>query len=196
MDGFDISEAFEPPNNDRTLFIRQQVATEQLEALVALIIAKLDELGIDADFEPVLGAPELSPYQTTAAFREGLDQRDWCRGGDADEREPAGDDEPSLGSVHGTAASVSFGSQERWVQGGAADMEDEHDGREPQCEDEGAQCDDEGHQGDLEPDSEGEPWLGSLERGHGGTSWGPGCYGFGVLDGEVNETDAREPVHG
>jgi hypothetical protein len=135
-------EAAPTANVDHTLFIRQRVAVEQLEALAALIVAKLDELGIDADLEPVLG------------------------------------------SLHGTAASGAFGNQERWAQGGTSDFEHQHDGREPDvddepslgapegvqvysfagslnelemaCEDEGAQCEDEGAVFDDEPDHDNE----------------------------------------
>ena len=58
--------------------------------------------------------------------------------GDTDQ-EPDSDGEPSLGSLDRV-------SQVRWSAGDSSDAEDEHDGREPCCEDEGAPCDDEGAQ--------------------------------------------------
>jgi hypothetical protein len=58
--------------------------------------------------------------------------------------------EPSLGS-NGAI------NQLKWSKGTTDDREDEHDGREDCCEDEGAQCDDEGEiHGDAEPDYHGE----------------------------------------
>jgi hypothetical protein len=49
----------------------------------------------------------------------------------------ASDGEPSLGSTTSL-------NQLHWSKGKNDDLEDEHDGREDCCEDEGAQCDDEG----------------------------------------------------
>ena len=48
------------------------------------------------------------------------------------------DDEPSLGSLNNHHCQTSLG------RSGFKELEDEHDGGEPCCEDEGAQCDDEG----------------------------------------------------
>lgn len=145
------------PVVDHTLRDRMLAGVARLEALADEIIALLDELQGEPDLEPVLGALELSPHFTTQAFREGLDQRRWADTGDVDEREPTDDDEPSLGSLDSCGST--FPKVDRWAGGGSSDLEDEHDGREPeddsepQCEDEGAQCEDEGADiGDYEPD--------------------------------------------
>jgi hypothetical protein len=74
-----------PPNVDDTLLARQRAAVERLEALAAQIVGVLDALGVDADFEPVLGVPELSPYWTSRPFRIGCDQTNWGEEGDVDD---------------------------------------------------------------------------------------------------------------
>ena len=99
------------------------------------------------------------------------------------------DDEHSLGSINGTAgidlrwstggrrwrSRVVGASQVHWARGAGNDLEAAHDGREPQCEDEGAPT------GDDEPDADGEPMMGSVEqRGPGNqVAWAAGAH---VLD--------------
>ena len=118
-------------------------ALRRLEDLREKMIDKLDALTIDPDLEPSLGAAEyLShlcplPRIYDAAFRwaQGTSDDREADGGRLDARDA--DLEPSLG------ASVAL-NQRRWASAGFEDREQEHDGREPDCEDEGAQCDDEG----------------------------------------------------
>lgn len=58
------------------------------------------------------------------------------------------DREPSIGAQDPAWFNT---DQEYWAQGNTDDCEgDEHDGREPCCEDEGAQCEDEGADTDTE----------------------------------------------
>ena len=105
-----------------------------LEALIEAAIARLDDvepdpdLEPDGDGEPILGAPEAR-----SGSWNGLAPDAYTDDREADD----GDGEPSLGSLNRVP-------QTRWAAGGSDDFEDEHDGREPCCEDEGAQCDDEG----------------------------------------------------
>jgi hypothetical protein len=113
---------------DRTLTDRMKAAVERLEGLAAEILAKLDALEGDPDLEPVLGAPEVVAGLASAAFRAQVDQTGWASTGDVDEREPIGDDEPSLGSLCGCWTAL---SQERWSDGANGDEEEGHDGREP-----------------------------------------------------------------
>src|SRR3569833_2900376 len=71
---------------------------------------------------------ETLRIEMTAKLVDLLDARE----GDPD-FEPNGDDEPSLGfSANNGHNGTDFS--------GGQDLEDEHDGREPDCEDEGAQC--------------------------------------------------------
>jgi hypothetical protein len=192
----DGQDAAPPPNVDETLLARQRAAVERLEALAAEIIAHLDALGIDADFEAVLGAPETGFSSWDGRV---VDQTHWSDSGDCDERElDPSDDEPWLGSV-------GWLSQTRWATGAASDCELDQDGCEPEEDFEPslgsigsnasafsqaywgapyADCTDleDEHDG-SEPCEEGEPWLGSQEHGPGGTTWNPHHHVL-VLDGE------------
>jgi hypothetical protein len=106
---------------------RMAEAAEGLLEAAHAIIAELGRDATDADLEPSLGAPESSRGQVF----------DWARGV-SDDREDAQDElEPSLGSSSAV-------NQATWGAGSCSDLEHEHDGREPACEDEGAQCEDEG----------------------------------------------------
>ncbi len=119
-----------------------------LEDVIARAIGALDALDVDPDLEP-----SLAGFNPLGSF----DDRE------ADDGGTYADEEPGLRALGGTARSG--GSQLGWAGGTTSDLEDEHDGREPQCEDEGAQCEDEGApSGDLEP------WLGALERSQHYTS--------------------------
>ena len=70
---------------------------------------------------------------------------------DGDEDNDKSDFEPALGSLERV-------SQVQWSHGTDDDCEDEHDGREPCCEDEGAQCEDEGAiDADREDEGDDEP---------------------------------------
>ncbi len=68
----------------------------------------------------------------------------------ADYEQDDADKEPSLGSLN------NFDWQTMWGASDNNDCEDEHDGAEPCCEDEGAQCDDEGINEDREPEVDAE----------------------------------------
>lgn len=104
------------------------VTRPDLEALIEAAIARLDEIDGDpdiedgADDEPDLGRPEGMRQSAGYAGRDG----EW-----------------SLGSW-----SICV-DQEFWGMGSVGDVEDEHDGAEPDC--------------DAEPDEDGEPSLGSNE---------------------------------
>ena len=115
-------------------------ALRRLEDLREAMIDKLDVLTIDSDLEPSLGAGEHPAHLRCLPSKYFA----WAQGAQ-DDREGDGDRwtakdadfEPSLGA----SAAV---NQRRWANGRHLDLEQEHDGREPECEDEGAQCDDEG----------------------------------------------------
>ena len=100
---------------------------EWLLDMVHDITDQLDRIEGDPDFEPDLAglnaAKVLDPVTAWNDDREGDDDF---------ELDTAA--EPSLGSVGCV-------DQRRWAQGSCDDMEEEHDGREPCCEDEGAQQD-------------------------------------------------------
>lgn len=77
----------------------------------------IDVEGPDVDLEPALGAPEIINQEHA-----------WKRGG------PDHADEPSLGSI-GSCYGQSI-PQTDWAGGGVLDLEDEHDGCEPDEADE------------------------------------------------------------
>jgi hypothetical protein len=143
---------------DYSLTDRQRAAVERLERLADFIVGELDRIYGDPDLEdggeaePTLGATETR------------DQRLWSDGAN-DDRELDDEREPSLGSV-GSNANADLADQRRWATGGTGDLEEEHDGREPVCEDEGAACEDEGAQcedegaatGDDEGDAQAPCW--------------------------------------
>ena len=83
-------------------------------------------------------------------------------------------------ALGGTA--MSSGSQLAWSGGATSDLEEGHDGREPQCEDEGAQCEDEGsyRDGDDEPDDSGVALT--YPNAHDQRTPWPGC-GINGVDG-------------
>jgi hypothetical protein len=130
-----------------------------------------------AELEPSLASPECHPiplygYQYAwsifpiVAGVQGGNQSLWANGGcediefDDSDLEHGGDDEASLGW---TVAMKQDGV--RWLAPSwLVDVEAEHDGREPCCEDEGAQCDDEGHDDDDDTsDPDGSPvWYARL----------------------------------
>lgn len=100
------------------------MALDRLLGAVDGLLADLDALDGDADFEPALGAPERHPAIYTAFDTLASTQAGWAAGGDCEEREEVAEDE---------------GAQ---CEGGGGD---------DACEDEGAQCEDEGHDSDSEP---------------------------------------------
>ena len=132
---------------DHTLTERHRAAVERLEQLADDIVAKLDLLDRDpdledgADEEMWLGAPEPQGGYVQRGYGR-MDQSHWNDGA-SDDREQDDEREASLGSI-GSNANAELVDQRRWASGGTSDLEDEHDGREPVCEDEGAQCEDEG----------------------------------------------------
>lgn len=98
------------------------------------LLAFLDATDGDADLEPSLGFAEVEPGRLAPSHA-----------GAADDREEEDELEASLG------APENHGSQVYWASGGRDDREHEHDGREPDVDDE------------LSGD-EHEPLLGSFDR--------------------------------
>lgn len=134
------------PALERMELRRQMVAAvDRMLTAVDLLIAELDGDAGDADLEPSLGAPEVVGGLHSRAHAQAVDQRRWARGAHDDREEPEGEDEPSLGSLGGTAENRR-GGQRVWSGGGTDDLEEA-------CEDEGGACEDEGaDNGDREPD--------------------------------------------
>ena len=175
-----------------------EISRPVVEAEIELLIGLLDQLDEDADLEdnadlepstgdeePLHGAPEqqtgswagLDPAVPSCFEGEEL-ELGWT---ELEARfgryQAAGSDvyEPSLGST----GSV---NQIHWSKGGTDDGEDEHDGREPDCDDE------DGH------DAEGELGWTDLQSRTGRYVLGPGWY---VVDGEPSlaSTNSLNQVH-
>ncbi len=139
----------EPAPEITPAHLRQIIETE-----VEHLIDILDQLDPDPDLEdggdgePSIGAPEAQAGSWRGLWPEDNDDRE------ADDA----DAEPELGSLEiinqcswskGEDGEPSLGSLNRfrqlcWSHGNNQELEDEHDGCEPCCEDEGAQCEDEG----------------------------------------------------
>lgn len=111
--------------------IRQEASAE-IDRLLEL----LDAIDGDPDLEPTCGVASGLPPE-------------------ADEAEPDNDFEPSLGSIN---PNFGVSSQERWSAGGAADLEDEFDGREDETE-----------HGELDPAEDGIADLEGLREQLGGS---------------------------
>lgn len=135
---------------------------EQIEDEIERLIGILDAMDPDDDLEE---NGDREPWLGWAEDRHAviLDLSD-------DREGDCSDDEPSLGALnvqlaepllrmggpyghglfpmHRETGELSYHSagfsQVAWAMGSDSDREDEHDGREPCSEDEGAQCDDEG----------------------------------------------------
>jgi len=107
--------------------------------LIKDLIDFLDSLEADPDLEPTCGVAYGQPPG-------------------ADECEPPEDAEPSLGSV----GPNEWHNQERWAVGNLTDLENEHDGREPDVDDEPSLCGVTVTPGDGGRDLEAD--LGSLDR--------------------------------
>jgi hypothetical protein len=118
------------------------------------VAAKLDELPAATDGQYIPKARELA--KSLIDFLDGLEDTDQdtacddvaCddneldgndRIGEGEDDEEADPPEPSLGSLE----NFGTGDQERWASGNSRDLEDEHDG--------------------SEPDEDGEPSLGSFD---------------------------------
>jgi hypothetical protein len=122
----------------------------ELEDEIERLIDMLDTIDPDPDLEPSLGDTPYCRNPATVDLEgdSADDEADlgWtemeARFGryalGSDQLQPS-NDEFSLGSLGAI-------NQERWSAGRADDLEHDHDGREPCCEDEGAQWDDEGFQ--------------------------------------------------
>lgn len=102
-------------------------ARAQLEALIEQAIETLDRLDGDADQEPEEGgACEVEDMRPSMSFKVGALE----------------DDEPSLGSLTcvGSCSPEANGqigfSQIAWSAGNGLDLEEEHDGSEPDVDDE------------------------------------------------------------
>ena len=148
-----------------------RVLRAALEDAIIRAIGALDALDGDPDLEP-----SLAGFNPLGNF----DDRE------ADDAGVSADEEPSLGSLGGTARSG--GSQRGWAGGATSDLEEEHDGREPQCDDEGAQCEDEGsyRDGDDEPDDSG--FALTYPNAHDQRTPWPGC-GINGVDGYASPVD-------
>lgn len=120
---------------------------QKCERAVDRLLQILDELGGDPDMEPSLGLPEPQLYR-----RDGLDQTGAPGGTDDREDDPSDDEhpcgweapgsqmvlhggsdhlEPSLGSLGGCCSADRY-DQRRWARGKGDDLEEEHDGTEPE----------------------------------------------------------------
>ncbi len=128
-----------------------------LEALIEAALARLDDLDLDpdleetADLEPGEDDEDGGDDEPSLGSLDRQSQSRWSSyGSEADLELDEGDREPSLASTNSL-------DQRKWHYGRNNDLEDEHDGLEPVCEDEGAQCEDEGaYEGDCGFD-EGDP---------------------------------------
>lgn len=125
-----------------------EILRQSIETEIEHLMEVLDYLDPDPDLEdggddePSIGAPEAQAGAWRGLWPEGNDDREQ----DDFDLEDNGDFEPSLGSLN------NYHRQLQWADGNRHELEDEHDGAEPCCEDEGAQCDDEGA---VDPDVEG-----------------------------------------
>lgn len=141
-------------NLDATLFEFGPSLRRRLESAIHSLVALLDEIDGDADFEE---EPDLEDgfdsEQELGATNALNQQRAWSRGNQQNldgnlefegEMVPECDGEPSLGSIGSTNL---LQSQEDWAAGAVDECEDEHDG--------------------SEPDEDGEPSLGWGGVGHG-----------------------------
>jgi hypothetical protein len=108
-------------------------------------IGETDAEQDDADKEPSLGAPERHP--SIIGWSAGDRQARWADGSGAMEEEQVNEDgdggfndsvdhEPSLGAINPDPLTGSGMDQTAWSRGNADDCESEHDGREPDADDE------------------------------------------------------------
>lgn len=183
----------EPLNTPDGPFVKTDITPEDFfkawsrkdkEALVEVLISSLDQADGDSDLEPLLGAPEVREYHERRGHvwaRGATDDREGDPG--CDDREDVCEDEgsehdgsePSLGWTDGEAAAGgrvyagSFGS--------GHDLEDEHDGSEPDVDDEPSIGGDDREWDDAERSGIGDV-EGLLEQ----TEFGGGCgaAGFAV----------------
>lgn len=129
------------PLNQRQRRALAEQALERAMDAVQAVLEVLDTLDGEADAEPSLGAPEARVQCSELFGRSGFFQT-YMPGQHLDQRD--------------------------WARGGLDDREDEHDGREPDVDD--------------------EPSLGARE-GHGGTEgWGEKPYEY-LIDGEAQCED-------
>jgi len=139
-----------------------EILRETIQSQIEHLIGVLDFLDTDPDLEDGAdaepdqdGEPSLGSLdaQSQSRWSGGISSTEDYEQDEADD-EDGGDREPSLGSL---SANI---HQDLWGRFGfGQDLEDDHDGREPCCEDEGAQCDDEGIDDDREPDVDAEGWC-------------------------------------
>jgi hypothetical protein len=122
-------------------WLRTEAAAE-----IERLLSFLDEIDGEADLEPSLGSPESWRYDGRRALAWAADDREDdadLESTDRDDDEEGFDAEPSLGSSNDYGSGVSYGSNIDPEHRGT-DLEDGHDG--------------------SEPDVEGEPALGSFDR--------------------------------
>jgi hypothetical protein len=117
---------------------------------VEKLTAVLDKADGDESLEPSLGS---ITYGVPAHLQD-------CEGGDVQD-EPhdesdEGNSEPGLAHTNDISQLQASKNLTAGWNGMASDLEEQHDGREPQCEDEGAACEDEGAEHDGR-----EPTLGA-----------------------------------
>lgn len=128
--------------------------------------AEADHSGGIADDEPSLGAPERHvPRKGQEAWADGCALDPW----DIDREIDGDEDEPSLGSIERhpnpyRCLADYHDSQDHWAGGGTDDTEDEHDG--------------------CEPDTDGEPDLGSTSAMNQNHAWAGHREHWGVVDSE------------
>ena len=175
---------------DHTGTVPVALAPEERERIggeIERLIALLDAADVDPDLEDngdgeeePDGEPSLGWPQSTNQDR--AQRLGPTHAGDIDLEDDQADLEHSLGSLGGTWNAESF-SQEHWARGAASDLEEEHDGREPDVDDEPSlslandinqaralRNESNGFRSIITdgegPDADREPSLGSL---HGGT---------------------------
>ena len=114
-----------PENPIEALRILRREAAAEVERLIAF----LDALGGDPDLEDG-GDDEEEPDEPSLGWTTTFNQTSRNRlGGTGDEEQDDADREPSLGSRSAI-------NQLLWADGSTKDFEDEHDGREPDVDDE------------------------------------------------------------
>lgn len=149
------------------VMVDQSRLRERIEATIEAMIAMLDELEGDPDFEPgnddepVLGWHEAARGRGMSLTPDDEAESAWSEGEDQDRfthNAATEDDEPSLAAPEPSGIAYSWprglktpgwgwyaplgnASQEHWAQGDThhgADLEEEHDGIEPDADEEPA----------------------------------------------------------
>lgn len=138
----------------------------QMAAAIERLIAVMDALDGDSDLEDTA---DDEPSLTWPEDQDGGGRRPVGWSFETDLEQEA-DDEPSLGSLGGTGPGSTYFSQEDWWDGANDDTEDEHDGREPDVDD--------------EPSEDPEYELGATTAMNQDHAWANHYKGWSVPDGE------------